>query len=82
MIWLSRIWGDSSRVWLLALLVQAIIFGAGHAYQGSAGMLLTGISALIYGGVFILSGRNLWTAVIAHSLANTVAFVESYRVGW
>ena len=38
-------------------------------------------SAEGYGGVYILSGRNLWAAVIAHSLANTVAFVESYRVG-
>jgi membrane protease YdiL (CAAX protease family) len=45
-------------------------------------VILTGISALIYGGVFILSGRNLWAAVIAHSLANTVAFLESYRAGW
>ncbi|MFC1526791.1 CPBP family intramembrane glutamic endopeptidase [Candidatus Latescibacterota bacterium] len=81
MTWLSTIWGNSSRAWLLALLVQAIIFGSGHAYQGSAGVILTSISALIYGGVFILSGRNLWAAAIAHSLANTVGFVESYLAG-
>ena len=82
MTWLARIWGDGTRAWVLALLLQAIMFGAGHAYQGSAGMILTGVSALIYGGVYVLSGRNLWAAVVAHSLANTVAFVESYRGGW
>jgi membrane protease YdiL (CAAX protease family) len=37
MTWLSKIWGDGRRAWLLALFAQAIIFGAGHAYQGSAG---------------------------------------------
>ncbi|MFH1569798.1 MAG: CPBP family intramembrane glutamic endopeptidase, partial [Gemmatimonadota bacterium] len=61
MTWLSRIWGGSSRAWLLALVAQATIFAAGHAYQGPAGVILTGVSALIYGGVYLLSGRNLWT---------------------
>lgn len=81
MTWLASIWGGGNRAWIAALLAQAIIFASGHAYQGPTGMILTGLSALIYGGVYILSGRNLWTAVIAHSLANTVAFVESYLVG-
>ena len=38
------------------VLAGAIVFGIGHAYQGRKGVLLTGLSGLILGALFVGSG--------------------------
>lgn len=64
--------------WTLSLILVSVIFGLGHAYQGPIGMLLTTYSGLVYGLLYILSGRNLWYTIIAHGTADTIAFLALY----
>ena len=38
-------------------------------------MLETTVIGFVLGSAYLLSGRNLWVTIIAHGLANTLAFV-------
>lgn len=73
--------GGSRAAVVVALLMASVLFGIGHWYQGPAGVLGTGIHGFILGGVYLVSGRNLWTAILAHGLINTFSIVMLY-FGW
>jgi membrane protease YdiL (CAAX protease family) len=70
-------WGKpSGRItWGAALCVSSVAFGAAHAYQGAAGMILTGIVGLGYGLMYLVMGRNLWVAILIHGVYDTVGFL-------
>lgn len=70
---LAWLWGDDAGAWRRALIVSSVFFGLGHTAQGTAGILLTAMAALIYGLSYWLSGNNLWPAVVAHGIKNSVS---------
>lgn len=41
-------------------------------------MIVTGILAVGFGGVYLVTGRNLWAAVSTHGLHDTVGSVLLY----
>ena len=67
--------GRTKSAWTVALLLVVGLFAFGHSYQGIAGMLDTGIHGLLFGVVYLASGRNLWPTVIAHGVCDTVGIV-------
>jgi hypothetical protein len=74
--------GNRSRVaYVAAMLYVAVLFGFGHFYKGPAGVLDSTYSGLVLGGVYLLSGRNLWAAILAHGLTDTVVVVFVF-MGW
>ena len=50
----------------IALVLVSILFGFGHYYQGPAGVFTTPCDGFVIGAAYLLSGRNLWVAVLAH----------------
>jgi membrane protease YdiL (CAAX protease family) len=46
-----------------------------------AGILDSGVAGLMLGAAFLLSGRNLWTCVLAHGFIDTFGVVAVY-LGW
>ena len=44
-------------------------------------MIDSGIAGLILGAAYMLSGRNLWAAILAHGFIDTVGVVSLY-FGW
>jgi hypothetical protein len=70
--------GGGKVAWALALVAASALFGYGHFYKGPAGILDSGIAGLLMGGVYLLSGRCLWTCVLAHGLSDTGAVALSY----
>lgn len=74
----AQFMGESRTAWGIALLTQAVIFGAAHSYQGPVGIVGTGIMGLILGAATLLWRRNLWPAMIAHGLADTLGFILIY----
>lgn len=58
---------------LVAIAGQAALFGAFHLYQGFAGAILTGLTGLVLGLVWLWGGRNLWPCIILHGLVNSLA---------
>jgi CAAX protease family protein len=74
--------GGRSRIaWWIGVVVVSVLFGYGHYYKGPAGILDSGIAGLILGSAYLLSGRNLWTTVLAHGFIDTVGVVSLY-FGW
>ena len=61
-----------------AVLLQAALFGSLHLHQGSLGLVFAGTVAVIYGIVYLASGRNLWPLVLVHGAWNSVAIVGLY----
>lgn len=73
--------GRTRLGWVVGLLFVTGLFGFGHSYQGLAGVLDTGIHGLIFGVVYLASGRNLWASILAHGVCDTVGIVMIF-LGW
>jgi hypothetical protein len=53
-------------------MLASVLFGVGHAYKGPAGMIDSGIGGFVFGAAYLLSGRNLWAAILAHGFVDTL----------
>ena len=73
--------GDSRAAFGIALIVQAVVFGLVHAYQGPAGIIGTGINGLIFGGLIVAARGSIWPAAIAHGSSNTIGILSLYLAG-
>ncbi len=63
---------------IVVVLIGASMFGLAHFYQGTLGIITTGLSGLVYILAYQLSGRNLWLVIIAHGLSNTLSLISVY----
>ena len=71
----------SAAAYFLAMIMIAVLFGFGHYYKGAAGVLDSTYSGIVIGCAYLLSGRNLWTAILAHGISDTFA-VAAVFMGW
>jgi membrane protease YdiL (CAAX protease family) len=77
----AEVGGRTTAAYWIGIVVVAILFGYGHYYKGPAGILDSGVAGLILGAAYMLSGRNLWTCILAHGLIDTVG-VTAVFFGW
>lgn len=76
---IARLFGEQKRSsWVIGLVLSSIGFGLAHFHQGLGGILGTGFVGLVYGILFLVSGRNLWGPIIAHGLTGTTSFILLY----
>lgn len=68
----------SLAVAAVAIVAQALVFGALHASFGPTGVLNATVVGLVFGVGLIATGGNLWPLVIAHGLTDTVGLVALY----
>jgi hypothetical protein len=68
----------TSSAWLISLLLVSVLFGIGHFYQGITGMIDSGISSLIFGSIYLYTGRNLWASILAHGFSDTIGLLIIY----
>ncbi len=56
----------------VALILSCVLFGAAHLYQGWRGMVATGLTGVVFAGVYLLT-RSLWMSMMLHAfiLLNT-----------
>jgi hypothetical protein len=74
--------GNRSNIaYVAAMLYVAVVFGFGHFYKGPAGIMGSTYSGLVLGGVYLLSGRNLWASILAHGMSDTFAVLVVF-MGW
>ena len=67
----ADVFGGTRVGWTVGLLLSSILFGFGHFYKGPAGVIDSSVAGLILATVYLLSGRCLWTAILAHGLIDT-----------
>jgi membrane protease YdiL (CAAX protease family) len=63
--------GGGKAAWWAATLAAAMLFGLGHWYKGPAGVIDSAVAGLVLGAAYLLSGRCLWTTILAHGLIDT-----------
>ncbi len=68
LIWLVSQWAGV----YVAIAVSAAMFGAGHIYQGFAGVLKTGLLGVLFALLYLLAG-SLWPAVLLHAAIDIYA---------
>jgi membrane protease YdiL (CAAX protease family) len=62
-----------------AILLSAIIFGLGHAYQGWRGVATTTLVGLAFAGLFVLT-HSLWWLMCAHAITDIGGGFAAYRI--
>jgi membrane protease YdiL (CAAX protease family) len=63
--------GRSMLAFWIAVVVSSVLFGYGHYYKGPSGIVDSGVAGLILASAYVLSGRNLWVAILAHGFIDT-----------
>ena len=71
----AELMGGSAMAWAVSLVVVSILFGVGHVYQGVSGIVAAALGGLVYGSLYLWTGRNLWAPIIAHGVFDTTAFL-------
>lgn len=65
-----------STTWLVkaaAVAISSLAFALVHAYQGPAGLVLTGVMGMLLSVLFVVSRFNLWCNVIVHGVYDTLS---------
>lgn len=53
----------------IAVVLSSIAFGFGHMYQGTAGIVKTGVIGLALAGLYVLTG-SLWAPMVLHAFVD------------
>lgn len=75
---LADLGGRTRGAWLFSLATSSALFGWGHGGQGLTGMVQEAFAGFLLGVLYLWSGRNLTVPIVAHGVANTLAFVLIY----
>ena len=75
---LTAIFGTKTRGVVLAVLAQALLFGAVHFQWGIGGMIMTVVMGIVWGTGYLLCGRNLWIVILAHSTGHVLFVIQLY----
>jgi membrane protease YdiL (CAAX protease family) len=76
MNWIERLFSSTALATVLAVLLQAIIFGFRHSHDLSERSITVGLIGLAMGIGYVAFGRNLWPLIIAHCAMNTISMIE------
>jgi len=66
---------------ILAVAASSVLFGLAHREQGLIGVVLTAMDAVFFSALKWKFGNNLWAAVLAHALSNTIGLVAFFFLG-
>ena len=64
--------------WTISLVLVSFVFGLGHIDQGITGQVENMIDGLLLGVIFLATGFNMWAAIIAHGVTDTVDILLMY----
>lgn len=76
MNWIERLFSSTTFATVIAVVLQAAIFGFRHSYDFSARSISAGLIGLIMGIAYVKFGRNLWPLIIAHCILNTMSMLD------
>ncbi len=69
--------GRSRTALVIGLLWSSIMFGFAHWYQGPAGIVSSAVTGIVFGGAYLLARGNLWVAVLAHGVSDSLALLAT-----
>lgn len=72
---IAGLFREPKLAWMVSLVAVSFVFGLAHIGQGVTGQVENMIDGLLLGVIFLTNGCNLWAAVIAHGITDTVDFL-------
>ncbi|HTQ12489.1 MAG TPA: CPBP family glutamic-type intramembrane protease [Rhizomicrobium sp.] len=60
----------------LGILAAAALAYVLHLYQGRRAAFIVSQLSVLFGLLFVISGNNLWAAILCHGLYDTIAFIR------
>ena len=75
MNWIEKLFSSTSFATIIAVVLQAAIFGFRHSNDFSERSITVGIIGLIMGIAYVKFGRNLWPLIIAHCVLNAGSMI-------
>ena len=75
MNWIERLFSKTSFATVIAVILQAAIFGFRHSNDFSERSITVCIIGLIMGIAYVKFGRNLWPLIIAHCVLNAGSMI-------
>lgn len=78
MNYLAKLFGNTAKAWVIAIILSAIVFGLGHMGKGPGAAIGSGLGGLAYGIGYYYSRKNLWPVIVAHCAVNTIGFIGAY----
>lgn len=76
MNWFEKLFSKTSLGTILAVILQAAIFGFRHSNDLSERSITVGLIGLVMGIGYVKFGRNLWPLIMAHCLLNTSSMID------
>ncbi len=70
--------GRERGMLILAVVIQAVVFGLVHLYQGPAGVAGATFSGLAFGVITVVARGAIWPAALAHGLNNSIGLISLY----
>lgn len=64
---LARLIGNSRSSMILVLIISSILFGIPHLKQEFYGIVHATIVGFTFGGLYLISKKNLWLLIVTHS---------------
>ncbi len=74
--WFEKLFSKTGIATILAVVIQACIFGFRHSNDISERSITVALIGLVMGIAYIKFDRNLWPIIIAHCILNTMSMVE------
>ncbi len=75
MNWIEKLFSSTSFATVIAVILQAAIFGFRHSNDFSERSITVAIIGLIMGIAYVKFGRNLWPLIIAHCVLNAGSMI-------
>ena len=75
MNWIERLFSSTTLATVLAVVIQALIFGFRHSNDLSERSITVGLIGLAMGIGYVAFGRNLWPLIVAHCALNTISMM-------
>ena len=74
--WIERVFSSTTFATVIAVVLQAAVFGFRHSNDISVRSITVGLIGLVMGIAYVKFGRNLWPLIIAHCLLNTLSMID------
>ncbi len=78
---IGNIFGKNRTSTILAIIISSLLFGLAHLEQGIIGVVITIMDAIFFSYVKLKFDSNLWAAVLAHGLSNSIGLIGFYFLG-
>jgi len=76
MNWIERMLSSTVFATVVAVVLQAMIFGFRHSQDLSERSITVGLIGLAMGIGYVAFGRNLWPLIFAHCALNTMSMMD------